>query len=75
MVGAPIHVIMNSLFIGRKKRSRNINFMFSIGTSIGGLTPFISGYIATQFSIHFTPIVLFSSLAIFNLIILPKTVK
>ncbi len=57
LFGAPIHVVMNQVF-PKGKRSRSINTTFMFGTSLGGLTPFISGYFAEHHHFYNTPIIL-----------------
>jgi MHS family proline/betaine transporter-like MFS transporter len=65
--GAPIHVIMNQLF-PPASRSSNINTLFMLGSSIGGLTPFISGYFADHYGFYWIPVVILSLTASITLV-------
>ncbi len=57
MFGAPTHALLNPLFAAQS-RSRYVNTCFMLGTSLGSLAPFVSGYIASEFAFHHAPMLL-----------------
>lgn len=71
LVGAPIHTLMNQMF-SLSQRSRRINVLFTSGASIGGLLPFLSGYMRTHYGIASTPLWVLNGLAVFYFFLLWK---
>lgn len=61
--GAPIHVVMNSLF-PKENRGRYISLLFMMGLSLGGIAPSIAGYIVDKTDFHLTPAVFVSVTAL-----------
>lgn len=60
--GAPIHVVMNSLF-PRQTRARSVGLYFMAGLSLGGLAPSLIGYMVNYTSIQALPAYFFSCVA------------
>ena len=54
LAGANIHVVMNHMF-PLATRSRNVNLYFTIGASMGGLVPALSGYLSVNHHFVYTP--------------------
>lgn len=53
LAGANIHVVMNQIFpLG--KRSQSVNLYFTIGASMGGLVPALSGYLSMHYNFVYT---------------------
>ena len=57
--GAPIHVFMNRLF-SKEQRSRNVNLFFMMGTALGSLAPWLSGYLTDLFHLQMIPVLIVS---------------
>jgi MFS family permease len=53
--GAPTHSLMNPLF-SPEVRSRYVNTCFMLGTSLGSLSPFLSGILVDRFDFHQAPV-------------------
>jgi MFS family permease len=66
LAGANIHVWMNEMF-PLQTRSRNINVYFTIGASLGGLVPPISGYMHKIYALTYTPTVVTCILLALNI--------
>lgn len=60
--GAAIHPVMNSLFPA-SVRARNVSLLFTIGLSIGGLTPGLMSYFVNKTGLHLIPAFFISILA------------
>lgn len=60
--GAPIHVVMNSLF-QKQIRARYVGLYFMTGLSLGGLAPSFIGYLVNTTSIQSIPAYFFSCVA------------
>jgi MFS family permease len=54
MFSAPVHAIMNKLFV-IENRSRSINLFFISGACVGGLAPSALGMIVDQTGYHYFP--------------------
>lgn len=65
IVGANIHVLMNQMF-PLKSRSRHINFYFTLGASLGGLVPSLSGYLGIHYGFYYTPVLFICLLLVVN---------
>jgi len=63
LIGAPVHVIMNSLF-PKNIRGRNIGILFMIGLSFGGMFPSIAGYLVNKTRLDIAPALLTSIIAL-----------
>ncbi len=60
--GAAIHPVMNSLFPA-SVRARNVSLLFTIGLSIGGMTPGMMSYFVDKTGLHLIPAFFVSILA------------
>ena len=67
-VGAPIHKLLNDIF-PIHLRGRNVNFLFMLGLSFGGLLPSLSSYVVDKTGFYLAPAVLLSLVAIIVLFI------
>lgn len=57
LFGAPTHALMNPLF-AVESRSRHVNTCFMLGTSVGSMAPFVSGFLADRFHFHQAPMLI-----------------
>jgi MFS transporter, MHS family, proline/betaine transporter len=72
--GASLHVMMNRLF-PLHSRSRYVNVYFSVGASLGGLLPALSGYLSKHYEFDKTPLLSLVLLLILNAILFAKSSK
>jgi MHS family proline/betaine transporter-like MFS transporter len=71
LAGSPLHVVVNQLFHS-KNRSTYVNTAFMLGTSVGGLTPAISGYLVNEYAFYGFPLIMLSLFSVMNFLGLYK---
>ncbi len=71
IIGSPIHAIMNVL-VPRRYRGRIVNTTFMIGTSFGGVMPFLSGYFADKYNFYELPQIIIITLSAILLFFIAK---